>query len=63
MVAAPVAFGVAVLAGVVVTLGLGVGVLLGVGVGVGDPDPNDITRLNALTVPIPVAKSHPVFAV
>src|SRR5580704_953966 len=48
-----------------VGVGLGVGVppvVVAVGVAVGDdPDPpNAITRLYALTVPMPLAKSHPV---
>src|SRR5208282_3079578 len=48
---------------VAVAVGVGVGavaVALGVGVGVGPVPPNAITKLYALTVPMPVAKSHPV---
>jgi hypothetical protein len=43
-----------------VALRVGVGDALAVGVPVGTGDPNATTRLFALTVPIPVAKSHPV---
>jgi hypothetical protein len=41
---------------------VGVAVAVGevVGVDVGSADPNAITRLLALTVPMPVAKSQPV---
>jgi hypothetical protein len=38
---------------------VGVGDALRVGVAVGTGDPNASTRLFALTVPIPLAKSHP----
>ena len=53
------ALGVAVGVGVTVGDGDELGVAVGVAVGVG-PAENAITRLNALTVPMPVAKSHPV---
>lgn len=50
---------VAVAVCVAVAVRVVVGVALGVPVGVGAGDPNAITRLFALTVPIPVAKSQP----
>ena len=50
---------VGVAVAVCVAVDVAVGVALAVGVGVAAGDPNAITRLYALTVPIPVAKSQP----
>jgi hypothetical protein len=64
-----VAVGVGVSVAVIVADGVAVGVAVGVGVplvevAVGVPllEANAITRLVALTVPMPVSKSHPAFA-
>jgi hypothetical protein len=54
-----VAVGVAVAVAVAVRVGVEVAVAVAVAVGVAAGDPNAITRLFALTVPIPVAKSQP----
>ena len=58
-VAVAVCVAVAVAVAVCVAVAVAVDVAVAVGVGVADGDPNAITRLYALTVPIPVAKSQP----